>query len=59
MTKTQTSESIKSLYQASQQEEFLHLQAQTESLIQELQALKQNQNTSDQAGDRQDSERQH
>ena len=59
MTKTQTTESIKFLYQASQQEEFLHLQAQTESLIQELQALKQNQHTADQADDRQDSKSQH
>lgn len=54
MTKTQTTESIKSLYQASHQEEFLDLQAQTESLIRELQALKQDQHTSDKASDRND-----
>lgn len=52
MTKTQTIESIKSLYQVSHQEEFLHLQAQTESLLQELQARKQNQPAADESGDR-------
>lgn len=34
-------EAIKSMYQTHQQEEFLHLQAQIESLLESLQALKQ------------------
>lgn len=47
MTKIQITESIRSLYQASHQAEFLHLQAQVESLLQELQARKQNQLAAD------------
>jgi hypothetical protein len=34
-------EAMKSQYRLDQQEKFLHLQAETESLLQQLQALKQ------------------
>jgi hypothetical protein len=38
--------SMKSLYQADQQEKFLHLQAETEALLTQLQTLKQQKLTS-------------
>lgn len=50
MIKTRMIKSIKSLYQAGHQEEFLHLQAQAESLLQELEAHnKQNQLAADES----------
>ena len=39
-------ESMKPLYQADQQEKFLHLQAETEALLTQLQTLKQQKLTS-------------
>lgn len=39
-------EAMKAQYQLDQQLEFLHLQAETESLLQQLQAIKQRRETS-------------
>lgn len=39
--KTRLTESMKTLYQVDQQVKFLHLQAEIDTLLQQLQALKQ------------------
>ncbi|GET37058.1 MULTISPECIES: hypothetical protein [Microseira] len=49
---TRLTESMKNLYQADQQVKFLHLQAEVETLLVQLQALKQQRLTA--AGVRED-----
>ena len=51
MTDTRMIESVRSLYQTSHQEEFLHLQAQVELLLEQLQALKQDRHAATQPSD--------